>query len=424
MPADLASLVKVNRDDTEDPASRGDPDGPAPEGTDRSADSIARLADSPAIRAAINLANSPAFRATTEAARRQQQLARDVTNSPAFRAAAESAGHRQQLIRDLAESPTMRAAINLANSPAVKLTAQASATWQKYAELGAGIAKQAGDAIRSAIAQIWPEIAKAIKTAGEVLDQIYRAAAPPNWTANGSARLLSYLDAVNLAREEGIPIAWVPDPETVHLLMAVPKDASGRTSALRRILEERTDTILDYCQDQLNQITDDPGAPEHHRQMAEVALQSIQALRANLPAPAQSAAANLTDQLLRRLFTPIDGRYVYKKTSGRVADLSSYVAAFSLSFLAILRELATLMPVPKALAEWWPDQGMELPEAFSRHATAHAIAEPAQVNTINALTAIMLAVSLLCQEAASDWTALRTFAWDSAPELSDEKESR
>ena len=87
------------------------------------------------------------------------------------------------------------------------------------------------------------------------------------------------------------------------------------------------------------------------------------------------------------------------------------VSTLSMSFLAILREFATLMPVPKSLTEWWPNKDMPLPDTFSRHATSHAIAEPDQVNPVNGLIAVMLAVSLLCQETASRWAALGMFVW-------------
>jgi hypothetical protein len=410
----------VNSEDAEEDAGQEEPGVPEPGDTaDVAPDSVARLTEWPAMRAVIDMATSPAFRAGVEAARRQQQLAQELTSTPAFRAALESASRQQQLARELADSPAMGVMSELANSPALRFAAQNAATWQKNAELGIELVKQAADAIKSVVDQAWPGIVKAVSIASEALSQIYRGAAPPNWSTDESASLQRHLDAVKLAQEEGIPMAWVPDPETVRLLTCVPNDAPNRTAELRRILEDRIKIILDYCQDQLRNTADDPATPEHRRQMAEVALQSVHALRANLPAPAQSAAANLTDQLLRRLFTPIDGRYAYKATSARVTDLSTYITAFSWSSLAILRELATLMPVSKALTEWWPGQGTEPPGSFSRHATAHAIAEPTQVNTVNALIAVMLSVSLLCQETESDWVSLRTLVWNPTHETSD-----
>ncbi len=120
---------------------------------------------------------------------------------------------------------------------------------------------------------------------------------------------------------------------------------------------------------------------------------------------------------MRRLIVPIDGKYVCKATGQRVTNLTEQITTWSIRVMTILRELATLIPVPKSLTEWWPDKGMDLPDTFSRHTTAQAIAEPDQVNPVNALVAIMLAVSLLRQEATSGWTALGTTIWNAETEI-------
>lgn len=77
-----------------------------------------------------------------------------------------------------------------------------------------------------------------------------------------------------------------------------------------------------------------------------------------------------------------------------------------LQLLPVVREVASLMPVPLALAEWWPHKQDPLPTSFSRHATAHAVIASEQVNATNALVAVMVAVSLLCQEVDSAWVRI------------------
>jgi hypothetical protein len=106
-----------------------------------------------------------------------------------------------------------------------------------------------------------------------------------------------------------------------------------------------------------------------------------------------------------------NGTMGYRKKRKQVEDLPGQIRAVSVTFYIVLREMATLLAVAKALTEWWPDKGQALPDSFSRHTTAHAIAEPDQVNPTNALIAVMLAVSLICQAADSEWTALRAFVW-------------
>lgn len=384
-------------------------------------------------RFALEALNSPGMRAAMDAAVRQQKLVQDITNTPAIRLATELANSpaarlakelanspAARLARELADSPAARLARDLANSPAARLAAELADTWQRFQSHTADRMTEAIQSIQSASKQIWPWISTVADSVGKTIGTIYRQAAPPNWTNGDATPLVSYTAAVALALEEGIPLAWVPDHDTVRMLLAVPAGTDRRT-ALRAVLTDRRGAILDHCEERLDRLASDPDASADRHRMIDVARQSIQALRADLPAPAQSAAANLADHLLRRLFVPLDGKYAYKATSNRVTSLSDQISGASLSFLMVLREFATLMPVPKSLTEWWPNKDMPLPDTFSRHATAHAIAEPDQVNPVNALIAVMLAVSLLCQEIASGWTALGTFVWNPEDDETDDE---
>ncbi|MBT2539651.1 hypothetical protein J7E99_02725 [Streptomyces sp. ISL-44] len=56
------------------------------------------------------------------------------------------------------------------------------------------------------------------------------------------------------------------------------------------------------------------------------------------------------------------------------------------------REVAAFLPFPKALESFWPPA--PVPGHFNRHATAHAAAAT-QYTPVNAVTAVMLAVSVL-----------------------------
>lgn len=359
---------------------------------------------------ALEALNSSSMRAAMDAATQQPKYIQDIISSPAMRAVTQ------------ATAPTQRLIQQLANSPAARLAAELSDTWRRIQSHTTDRINDTFQAVQSINKQIGPWITKVANTVGKTIEAVYRQAAPPNWTSDDTTSSVSYTAAVALALEEGIPLAWVPDHDTVRMLLAVPAGPDRRT-ALRAILGDRSTAILDHCQARLDELARHPNAPADRLRMIEVAGQSIQALRADLPAPAQSSAANLADHLLRRLFVPLDGKYVYKTTSERVTSLSEQVSTLSLSFLAILREFATLMPVPKSLTEWWPNKNMPLPDTFSRHATSHAIAEPDQVNSVNALIAVMLAVSLLCQEIASGWTALGMFVWSVDDDESDEDTS-
>ncbi|MFJ8650691.1 hypothetical protein ACIRNI_31880 [Streptomyces sp. NPDC093546] len=55
-------------------------------------------------------------------------------------------------------------------------------------------------------------------------------------------------------------------------------------------------------------------------------------------------------------------------------------------------EAAAFLPFPRALEPFWPST--PVPEHFNRHATAHAAANT-QYTPVNAVTAVMLAISVL-----------------------------
>jgi hypothetical protein len=95
-------------------------------------------------------------------------------------------------------------------------------------------------------------------------------------------------------------------------------------------------------------------------------------------------------------------------TRQRVEKLSQLIERMSMTFLSALRELATMMPVFTAMTPWRPGSNTPPPTTFSRHVTTHHIAAPDQISPVNALTAVMLAVSLLSQRYNSGWTSLTT----------------
>jgi hypothetical protein len=60
-----------------------------------------------------------------------------------------------------------------------------------------------------------------------------------------------------------------------------------------------------------------------------------------------------------------------------------------------------ILPMARGLVEFFP--GSPLPEQFNRHATAHAVSDPRQVNPGNALIAAMLVVSVVCEVQVEGW---------------------
>ena len=280
--------------------------------------------------------------------------------------------------------------------------------WRRFQERGLQQVQQARDAITPLISGIWSWIKRGAAAAGEAIGAFYLRCAPPNWTTDPTAAVVDYVGAVRLALDEGIPLAWVPDQETVHLLLAVRGSGDGRRTQLHRILDDRRSIILDFCKAQLDQIANGSAVSADGQQMVAIARQSIEALRLGLTAPAQSAATALIDHLLWDAFTTVHGDYKHASTRQRVEELSQLIDRMSVTFLSALRELATMMPVFTAWTPWRPGSNTPPPTTFSRHVTTHHIAASDQVSPVNALTAVMLAVSLLSQRYNSGWISLAT----------------
>ncbi|MEV4315304.1 hypothetical protein [Actinocrispum sp. NPDC049592] len=289
-----------------------------------------------------------------------------------------------------------------------RLMKQAATRQLERQEAQAATFEQARKSLRDTSRKAMAWLEKTVEKAGKGAVQLHRQAAPPNWNLGQGDDPLpwTFPMAARLSLRTGIPLAWAPDPETVELLVL--SGASATEETLRGILASRTLVILDHCQKMLDLLSTTNKATAAHRQMIEVAQQSVTALRQGLISPAQSSAGNLIDYLLRKLFSPMvqNSKQMYYRVAKEHVEQMAREKVFPLKLLLAVREVTALMPVPLALAEWWPHKQDPLPTWFSRHATAHAVVAPDQVNAVNALVAVMMAVSLLCQEVDSGWAMI------------------
>jgi len=122
---------------------------------------------------------------------------------------------------------------------------------------------------------------------------------------------------------------------------------------------------------------------EWSRQCREATM----ALRMDLHGPAQSHAANIIDSLVLSLLGKDGRRLACEDAEQHLDDVPLQLAAENLS----------LRPLLRAFTHWWPSSGIEPPDHFARHATAHGVGHPAVFRPTTALVAVMLAVSLTVQ---------------------------
>ncbi|GAB2858758.1 hypothetical protein GCM10022221_67840 [Actinocorallia aurea] len=222
--------------------------------------------------------------------------------------------------------------------------------------------------------------------------------APPNWGADnpygevvGDRRLETVF---SILLDDGIPLSYVPRKDIVQKLVA----ADGRAERVG-ILVARTVDIVEDCRLVLAEVTQ----PELSG-LAGAAAVAVDALDHGLHGPAQSHASNLFDRLLRDLakrglLVPAQQKYVYKTMQ---TSLAAHAVGEGMTF-SQFRTATAVSPAVQALAEYWPDKGDPVPAVFSRHATAHDVHNPVQVNAGNALIAVMLVVSLLREIQEEGW---------------------
>jgi hypothetical protein len=195
---------------------------------------------------------------------------------------------------------------------------------------------------------------------------------PPNWK---DVKHPDFKTIEAILLDEGIPLAWIPNPDVLQALFNAP-DAAAR----RRIIGRRWHRVVSDCEVALSEVSQ-PTLQRHQPFARDV----VQALRAGHVSAAQALAANLLDSILRRNFDKKSFKSVTtNKKDGDRFDLDDYRA----------KATFTLAPIWRAYAEYWENQGDPVPRVFGRHPSAHAVSRT-QYSRVNAVIGLMLVTSLL-----------------------------
>lgn len=197
-----------------------------------------------------------------------------------------------------------------------------------------------------------------------------REALPPNWDSVGQ-----YQQLAEIAREDGIPVVWVPPGEVLTELVA----ASDRSARLQ-VLRTRQAEVLASCREVLSEV-----AQADMVVRVPQALEAITALESGLAAAAQTLAVAVTEAVLTAHVA--NGR-TYKRLAD---DVDVDVEELS---IAELRGAVALLPVIRFYTTWWSSSGTPPPAELSRHVTVH-LAPASHLTVDNALVAVMLLTSVL-----------------------------
>jgi hypothetical protein len=183
---------------------------------------------------------------------------------------------------------------------------------------------------------------------------------PPKWEEAPGQDVDDLADkAIAIIQGEGIPLVWVPRPETVSALVRS-ADADARDT----ILLASRDGISDDCTAVLTEITDAELLP-----LADLGAHALAALRDGRAAPAQALATNVSDTLLRDMDRrgvisggPL-GYFKYGKVRKRIEPVSD--EALNRQYRAAC-VLAAAVPAPLGLPARGPRAGPIRP---ARHCT-------------------------------------------------------
>jgi hypothetical protein len=219
---------------------------------------------------------------------------------------------------------------------------------------------------------------------------------PVNWRGTG----LKPKDILAVATESGIPVAWVPPPSVLRMLVCTaPAD---RISVLRA----RTADVLNQCTKLLAEcrdgwLGDDP----------VLVKRAIDALKAGHHEAAMALAVAVGESLAR--WASEERVHIFKSEADRNAwekerKKNKYgLAALELAAVGTRQELerievlrhALIGPIPRFFAPFHAKPGELIPETVSRHATVHR-PTVSHLTPENALLAIMLCISILREQQA------------------------
>lgn len=192
---------------------------------------------------------------------------------------------------------------------------------------------------------------------------------PANWDPILSALDFDLIDSI--AAEDGIPVAWTPEPPVLTAIM----QAAGREERMQLLVDNQT-SVLSGCDEVLDGISHED--LEEHR---ELARESLEAYRLGLHAAAGALAIAVATAIAEAHGWHGNSKHLIEKI--RITDDT---------LVALTIEYITRAPLAAFLANWRP--GTPHPAAPSRHAVSHQVTRD-DLTDAASLVAIMLATSLI-----------------------------
>ncbi len=220
---------------------------------------------------------------------------------------------------------------------------------------------------------------------------------PRNWWGTGANQAL-----LRAARDEGLPLSWIPQAATIKELAAA-EDAAARLA----VLIAHRDEVISDCEELLEECHADELADQ-----VTLARKAIAAVKGGHPESGMALAVALGDPLAvwasQPRVTGFDSKAEraewekLRKTKGKSRHAQIEIDRLGPGAVAHwdFCYQVLIAPVPRFFTRYDPEKGDPLPEGLSRHAVAH---QPtlAHFSETNTLLALMLVTSILRQ--MQDW---------------------
>lgn len=246
-----------------------------------------------------------------------------------------------------------------------------------------------------------PDVLERMKT-NPALHDALQMTRPENWWGTG----LNPKVLFEIARDDGIPVMWVPS-STVLLDLAAAPDHNARMA----VLLLRKQEIVDNCKAIISDC-DDPWIADasmltgaaiaayeggHHEAAMALAVSTSEPLAIWASTPRSQAFKSEAAHEEWERYRKREGKSKYTWAKLELSDTKAGLSYSSHDWLY----KALIAPIPLFFTPWFPESGIEPPNSLSRHVVAH---QPTQqhFSPENALLSLMLATSLL--HATQGWS--------------------
>lgn len=207
----------------------------------------------------------------------------------------------------------------------------------------------------------------------EKLDRLQETLLPPNWQ-NAEIEIPENLD--DLVLKEALPLAWVPDPETLRQVFQ-----ANNPEARREVLLQRSQVVIESCNEVLASIEG-----EDEREWADFASLAADALAKGHHQVSQALSANVLDTAMQTVLQDPDERRQLTSDGHRAQALDELDMGYRIGL--------ALGAAGASYIRFFVKNGDEIPNDFSRHASAHGVSHR-QYTPLNALLALMHATAVI-----------------------------